>query len=138
MQQYSIEELSRLTGVTRRNIRYYIQRGLLARPEGERRSAYYTEAHLEALLRIVRLTAEHVPLDEIPAHGGGDAAARPGRGPGAVRVCSHIELGAGVELVVDQQAAELDARQMREMTRAARELVIRLKALRNNPTEEEN
>ena len=50
--KFSLEELSELTGISRRTIRFYIQKGLMNGPEGEKRGAYYTTEHLEDLLRI--------------------------------------------------------------------------------------
>ncbi len=38
--KFSIEDLVRLTGLTRRTIRFYVQKGLLKGPEGEKRGAY--------------------------------------------------------------------------------------------------
>ena len=54
--KFSLEELSELTGISRRTIRFYIQKGLMNGPEGEKRGAYYTTEHLEDLLRIKRMT----------------------------------------------------------------------------------
>ena len=62
---YKIEDLVRITGLTRRTIRFYIQEGLLDGPEGERRGAHYLASHLEALLRIRRLAAEGMTLNAI-------------------------------------------------------------------------
>jgi len=50
--QLSIGELSDATGVTRRTIRFYVQRGLLPPPLGGGRGSYYTEAHLLRLLAV--------------------------------------------------------------------------------------
>ena len=63
--KFSLEELSELTGISRRTIRFYIQKGLMNGPEGEKRGAYYTTEHLEDLLRIKRMTGKHIPLNEI-------------------------------------------------------------------------
>ena len=38
--KFSLEELSELTGISRRTIRFYIQKGLMNGPEGEKRGAY--------------------------------------------------------------------------------------------------
>jgi hypothetical protein len=50
--RYSIEDLAALTELPRRTVRFYIQQGLVARPIGEKRAAYYTASHLEQLLTI--------------------------------------------------------------------------------------
>lgn len=51
---YSIKELSELGGVSRRTIRYYVQRGLLPTPTGTGRGKHYTQRHLELLIEIRR------------------------------------------------------------------------------------
>ncbi len=57
-----IERLAKLAGTTRRTVRYYIQRGLLDPPKGEKRGSYYTEEHVERLRRIQSLSGQGVPL----------------------------------------------------------------------------
>ena len=49
---YSIAEFAERGGVTRRTVRYYVQRGLLDPPEGAGRGARYTDAHLRRLERV--------------------------------------------------------------------------------------
>ena len=49
---YSIDELATLVEFPRRTVRYYVQQGLVDRPIGEKRAAYYTTRHLEQLLTI--------------------------------------------------------------------------------------
>src|SRR5215470_14935149 len=62
---YGIEELAELGGVTRRTVRYYVQRGLLPAPLGTGRGPHYTSAHLERLIHIRKLQEASVPLAEI-------------------------------------------------------------------------
>ncbi|MFA6101500.1 MAG: MerR family transcriptional regulator [Victivallaceae bacterium] len=59
---FNIEYLAKKADVSRRTVRYYIQRGLLPPPLGQKRGSYYTEAHLERLLLILKLSAKGVPL----------------------------------------------------------------------------
>lgn len=59
---YNIETLAKLAGISRRAVRFYIQRGLLSPPEGQARGAYYTEEHLKRLKEILRLSEQGVPL----------------------------------------------------------------------------
>ena len=100
---FSIEDLSRITGLTRRTIRYYIQQGLLAHPVGERRAAHYLASHLETLLRIRRLADEGFSLEAISQKLNEDdrnehAASAHTPIPGTARTCIHIAIAAGVEL----------------------------------------
>ena len=52
-------------GVSIRTVRYYIQQGLLPKPEARGPGAHYKEEHLDRLLLIKRLQREHLPLAEI-------------------------------------------------------------------------
>jgi DNA-binding transcriptional MerR regulator len=60
-----LTELADRAGVSVRTVRYYIQQGLLPKPEARGPGAHYTEEHLDRLLLIKRLQREHLPLAEI-------------------------------------------------------------------------
>ncbi|CAN5307892.1 hypothetical protein BH09GEM1_BH09GEM1_18440 [soil metagenome] len=60
-----LTELADRAGVSIRTVRYYIQQGLLTKPEARGPGAHYTEEHLDRLLLIKRLQREHLPLAEI-------------------------------------------------------------------------
>ena len=62
---YSIDELATLSVMPRRTVRYYIQQGLVDRPIGEKRAAYYTALHLEQLLSIRKWQRAGLSLDRI-------------------------------------------------------------------------
>ncbi len=62
---YGIEELAELGGVSRRTVRYYVQRGLLPPPTGTGRGKHYTADHLDALIRVRDWQQAGVSLDEI-------------------------------------------------------------------------
>lgn len=64
---YGVEDLAERGGVSRRTVRYYIQRGLLPPPHGLGRGKHYTEAHLAMLVRIKELQEAAVPLETIAA-----------------------------------------------------------------------
>ena len=126
--KFSIEELARLTGLSRRTIRFYVQKGLLKGPEGEKRGAYYTTEHLENLLRIKRLTEKHVPLDEIQKTA--DETEAPAD-VGKISVCSHICVGSGLTLVVDHGKARISREELKELAGGIVELVNALNAERS-------
>lgn len=119
-QHYSIDELAERAGLNRRTVRYYIQLGLVDRPVGETRAAYYTRAHLEQLQRIAGLAAEGLSLDAIgrvlrsPATQAAPAAAP---AVGAVAVRTHLTIAPGVELVVDPGRAGLTPEQLKTLFR---------------------
>ena len=63
--RYSIGELADLAGISRRAVRFYVQRGLLQSPEGVGRGDHYTTAHIERLQQIKLLQEAGHSLDEI-------------------------------------------------------------------------
>lgn len=66
---YSIGALAAAAGVSRRTVRFYVQRDLLPPPDGLGRGAQYTEAHLARLLQIKAWQEKGVPLHEIQGRG---------------------------------------------------------------------
>src|SRR5919109_4051628 len=65
MAEYTITELSELSGVNRRNIHFYVQQSLLPPPEGAGLGARYTDEHLLRLRAIPALRSRGLRLDEI-------------------------------------------------------------------------
>jgi len=51
--RYTAAELARLSGVSERTVRYYVEEGLLPRPAGRGRGANFLEDHLTRL-RLIR------------------------------------------------------------------------------------
>lgn len=62
---YGVEELAELASVSRRTVRYYVQRGLLPAPTGVGRGKHYTEQHLATLIEIRDRQAAGITLEEI-------------------------------------------------------------------------
>jgi DNA-binding transcriptional MerR regulator len=120
--QYTADDLAGLSNTPRRTIRYYIQLGLVGRPVGETRAAYYTWQHLRQLLEIRRLTEEGYSLERIAEklkEGDPHAARVPAAStPGTVTVRSHIYLAPGLELSIDPGEARLSPEQLRALARA--------------------
>lgn len=67
-QRFSIGELAELAGISRRAIRYYVQRGLIHPPLGAGRGHYYVEEHLQRLLSIKLLQDRGLTLEGIEQH----------------------------------------------------------------------
>ena len=63
--QLSLEELADRMGLSRRAIRFYVQRGLLPPPLGLGRGRHYDRRHLETLRRIQELQSSGHSLDAI-------------------------------------------------------------------------
>lgn len=112
---YPLSELCVLADLPVRTVRYYIQIGLVDRPQGETRAARYGPRHLEQLLQIKRWTAAGVSLERIRALLQGEPPPVPPRHQalGAVTVCSHVGVAAGVEVVIDPGRAGLTPEQVR-------------------------
>jgi DNA-binding transcriptional MerR regulator len=113
---YSLAELCVLAGLPLRTVRYYVQIGLVDRPEGETRAARYGAAHLEQLLLVRKWTAAGLSLERIREvlHGEPAPDAPRARAIGAVEVRSHLTVADGVELVVEPRRAGLSPEQMRD------------------------
>ncbi len=119
-QTFSLDELCALTDLTKRTVRYYVQIGLVNRPEGETRAAKYSPQHLEQLLLVKKWTAAGVSLDRIRdlLQGGSAPVPERGRVPGSIEVCSHLHVAEGVELVIEPTRAGLTPEQLRHFVRA--------------------
>jgi DNA-binding transcriptional MerR regulator len=121
-QHFTADELATLANVPRRTLRYYIQLGLVDRPVGETRAAYYTRQHLKRLLEIRDYTDQGFSLERISELLSRDAAAPPAASAsraGSITVQSHIHLANGVQLVVEPGQASLTPEQLRRFARAA-------------------
>ena len=63
--KYTIDELSELTGYSRRTIRYYVQEGLLDSPAGRGKGGFYFDSHLRQLQLIKKLQERGMSLSSI-------------------------------------------------------------------------
>ena len=130
-QRFSIDELCALAEVPRRTVRYYIQQGLIERPVGTKRGAYYTLDHLEQLLAIRKWQREGLSLERIGELASQSVEERelpPPRAKtaGDVSVRSHVFLGRGVELQIDPTEANLDPDQVRALVRESAALLAKI------------
>lgn len=138
---YLLSELCVLTDLPPRTVRYYVQIGLVDRPQGETRAARYGATHVEQLLLIKKWTAAGLSLDRIRELLHGAPEPVPPRAPtvGSVSVRSHLLVADGVEVVIDPGRAGLTPEQVRHFTRAVMAAFSQLKAEEGaNNTQEEN
>ena len=125
----AIDELCALVDLPRRTVRYYIQEGLVDRPAGAKRGAYYTRRHLEQLMTIRTWQRAGLSLErirELVSGGGETSSPLPpprARRPGDVTLRTHVTLAPGVELVIDPKEAGLGAEAVRSIVRRAASLV---------------
>lgn len=114
---YSIDEIAALAELPRRTVRYYIQQGLVDRPIGEKRAAYYTPAHLEQLLTIRKWQNAGLSLDRIrEILAGPDGMTLPPtrpRGTGTVEVWSHLVVTDGLEITLEPSRSGMAPDQVR-------------------------
>lgn len=112
---YPLSELCVLADLPIRTARYYVQIGLVDRPEGETRAARYGAQHLEQLLLIKKWTAAGVSLERIRELLHGEQAPIPPRprAVGSVEVCSHLTVADGIEVVIEPGRAGLSPEQVR-------------------------
>ncbi len=66
--EFTIQDLSDLTGLPRRTIHFYSQQGLLPPPHSAGAGAFYDETHLTRLKLIPVLRQKGMRLDDIRAH----------------------------------------------------------------------
>lgn len=113
---YALSDLCVLVDLPPRTVRYYVQVGLVDRPEGETRAARYCATHLEQLLLIKKWTAAGVSLERIRELLHGEHAPIPPRprAVGSIEVKSHLTVADGVEMVIEPGRAGLSPEQVRQ------------------------
>ncbi len=115
-QEFTINELCTLADLPARTVRFYIQHGLVSRPQGEKKGAKYSAVHLEQLLSIKKWQAAGLSLErirELLAEPGSDDLPPIPRRPGMVEVWSRLHIADGVELQVEPGRSGLKPEQLR-------------------------
>lgn len=116
---YGFEELCALVDLPSRKVRYYVQMGLVDRPDGLNRGARYNAKHVEQLLSIKKWQGAGLSLERIREllHGDpGDLPPKP-KAAGTVEVWSRLLVAPGVELNVEAGTAGLSPEQLRAFFR---------------------
>ena len=116
MSSFTLQELCTQVDLPIRTVRYYVQIGLLDKPEGETRAARYGATQLEQLLLIKKWTAAGLSLERIRELLHGEQAPVPSRARavGSVEVRSHLMVADGVDLVIEPGRAGLSPEQVRQ------------------------
>ena len=130
-QRHTIDELSTLVELPLRTVRYYIQLGLVDRPIGEKKAAYYTAAHVDQLLTIRRWQNAGLSLERIreilaAPEAGLLPPPRP-RGAGTVEVWSHLVVADGLEITLEPGRAGLSSEDVRALFRGVTALYEQIK-----------
>jgi DNA-binding transcriptional MerR regulator len=133
-EQFNINQLSELTGFSVRSIRYYVQQGLLDKPEGIKRNAFYQRHHLEQLMLIKKGQDAGYSLDRINQMIRHPETFKPTpeQQAGTLSVKTHILLAQGVELVISPDQAGFSAEQLRELAKQCIESIQKLKEKSND------
>jgi len=117
---FTLDEIAALAELPRRTVRYYIQTGLVDRPQGIGKGAYYTERHVEQLLLVRKWQLAGLSLERIS-----EVLKQATKGPlppaprrkGTVEVWSHMVVADGVEVTLDPSRARLSPEQVRAFFR---------------------
>jgi DNA-binding transcriptional MerR regulator len=113
----TLDELAALVDLPKRTVRYYIQLGLVDRPEGETRAARYGPRHAEQLLQVRKWADAGVSLERIRDLLSGEPPPVPPRphAAGTVELWSRLAIADGLELSMEPGRAELTPEQAREL-----------------------
>ena len=116
---FTLEQISALTDLPLRTIRYYIQLGLVDRHEGDRKHARYTQKHLDQVLQVRAMADQGTSLERIKQliHG----ITTPPPPPKAacdISVISKVFIAPGVELHLEPQTAGLSPEKLRQFVRS--------------------
>jgi len=117
---YSLNEIAALAELPRRTVRYYIQTGLVDRPQGIGKGASYTQQHVEQLLLVRKWQLAGLSLERI-----GEVLKQQASGPlppaprrtGTVEVWSHLVVADGVEITLEPGRAGLSPEKVRAFFR---------------------
>ena len=116
--RYTLGEVCEMTGVSRRNVRFYIQEGLVDRPNGVGRGASYSGKHMSQLMIIKYWKDEGLSLqrirDLLQAKDSSSLPA-PRENTGGIEVWSHIHVKDGIELHIQPGKAGLSPEQLRTL-----------------------
>jgi DNA-binding transcriptional MerR regulator len=124
-QTFTLDEIAALAELPRRTVRYYIQTGLIDRPQGVGKGAFYTQHHIEQLVLVRKWQLAGLSLEKI-----GDVLKQQASGPlpptprrsGTVEVWSHLVVAEGVEVNLEPGRAGLSPEQVRAFFRGVTRL----------------
>ena len=130
--KFSLEELSSQLAMSKRTIRFYIQQGLVDRPEGQKRGSYYVECHLLQLRNIQQWQQAGYSLERIrECHEQGltPADTLPPKGNHGIvaSVWSRLNIIDGLELNINPALTGLNADQVQELSKILTDSFYRIK-----------
>lgn len=131
----TLDELAALVDLPKRTVRYYIQLGLVDRPEGETRAARYGPRHAEQLLQVRKWADAGVSLERIRELLSGEPPPVPPRPhtAGTVELWSRLAIADGLELSMEPGRAGLSPEQARELFSGVMALYRDIRNKENEP-----
>ena len=115
---YSMQQLTEVSELPKRTIRYYIQKGLVNRPNGAKKNATYTSVHLEQLLKIKMWKAAGINLERISHLLSHSSSEQETQRPGDVQVVCRIFISPGVYLDINRETSQLTDEDIRAIGRS--------------------
>ena len=120
-EDYSIDDLVEISGITRRTIRFYIAEGLLKSPAGRGRGGFYNDSHLKRLNDIRTLQEKGFALSSIKQ-------IRDAQNPPQAEVIERdvwvrLPLSEGMELHVSRSAEDRNRKAVMEIIKFAKTLL---------------
>lgn len=134
--KFTIDEICALVEMNKRTVRYYIQNGLVGRPEGIGKGATYNHSHLEQLLAIRKWKSAGLSLERIQeilsSEKLGNTSEQPLPPPlptkqGTVEVWSHMHISDGIELHIEPSRAGLTPEQVRALFKKVMNLAPKIR-----------
>ena len=115
----TFDELCTLVELPSRRVRYYIEMGIVDRPDGLNKGARYTTRHVEQLLSVKKWQAAGLSLERIREllHGDVDELPPKKQAPGQVEVWSRLLVAPGIELHVEAGVSGLKPEELRDFFR---------------------
>ena len=115
----NFEELCTTVEMPPRKVRYYIQMGLVDRPDGLNKGAKYTTRHIEQLLSVKKWQAAGLSLERIRELLHGDVSDLPPqkKASGSIEIWSRLLVAPGIELNVEAGTAGLSPEELRSFFR---------------------
>ena len=131
----TLDELAALVDLPKRTVRYYIQLGLVDRPEGETRAARYGPRHAEQLLQVRKWADAGVSLERIRELLSGEPPPVPPRPhtAGTVELWSRLAIADGLELSMEPGRAGLSPDETRELFNGVMALYRNIRNKGNEP-----
>jgi len=134
--KFTIDDICALVEMNKRRVRFYIQKGLVDRPTGTGKGAYYTHVHLEQLLAIRKWKDAGLSLERIQEILGSERGVFQNKKPlppprlrkqGSVEIWSHLNISDGVELHIEPGRSGLSPDQVRNLFREVMDLYRKMR-----------